>query len=107
MSVTVHTATVYKTSARGRRYFSKRQAFIADAFARLKKKYDPDGVIDELIGGDHHQTSITLVNSTSASTQLQSGIIAGSGCGKGRWRNEKSKGRQHRPWRGRHCWAYT
>jgi hypothetical protein len=43
MSVTVHTATVYKTSARGRRYFSKRQAWIADAIARLRRKYDPEG----------------------------------------------------------------
>ena len=56
MSVTVHTATVYKTSARGRRYFSKRQAFIAEAISRMKKKYEPDGVDDRLIDGDHYQT---------------------------------------------------
>jgi hypothetical protein len=46
--ITIHTATVYKTS-HGRRFLTKRAAYLAEAMTRLKGKdrHDPQGYDDD------------------------------------------------------------
>lgn len=54
--IIAQTATVYKTS-HGRRFLTKRAAYLAEAINRLKRKdrHEPQGIHDELRGGEHHQ----------------------------------------------------
>ncbi|WPE19936.1 hypothetical protein [Shinella zoogloeoides] len=57
MSIERVTITVWRVSD-GRHYRSRQYAIFKDALARLKRKprHEPDGIRDELRGGEHHQT---------------------------------------------------
>lgn len=54
--ITPETAKVWKTS-HGRRYLTKRAAYLSEAIHRLKAKdrHEEAGIHDELRGGDHYQ----------------------------------------------------
>ena len=54
MTVAAETATVYRAS-NGRRYFTKKTAFLHDAMFRLSLKHEKAGHRDYLEGGEHRQ----------------------------------------------------